>query len=510
MNINVLRTLNVLIILSIFSGFVAAQEGLPPTVKDSTHSLAAKKEKPRERNYLFYQPDPAYRLWQQYDLSKRANNGDPGAQQELGLRNLLGEEMPADTLKGAYWIKKAADQNYTPALFNYGILLFNGWGVKWDPYKAFDLFSRSAKENMPQAQLLLGLLYTDDLVIPKDLKEAYKWVKKSADNGYEPAKDYIVKLDKRVPASVKDTTDQRYSTIKTSNNIQQVKSGLVYIDFDTEIDSVTEVKYEDLMEDIINTNNKLLASSVKKNKDSVLYFDESAINVLNESSDYGTPEAITLKGWMYEHGRGFERSLIKALNYYARGAALESRRSMMILWNLLNKKEVLETLKDSADSGNTIALTAWYKIYKLKLDRRISGQDALNLLNKALLKNEPDALVEAGLNYYSGIFIKEDRQKGIEAWLKAEELGSVEAKIRVETSQLLGETEADNVVESLQFLITASEKGSVLAEAALANYYYLNKDLTRTVYYLRSAAMRGSSYAYQKLKAIYDEIKTNE
>lgn len=510
MKIKTFTVSSIIIILFIVPAFLKAQEGLKPTIKDTTHSLAVKKERPQKRNYLFYQPDPAYRLWQQYDLSKRANSGDPRAQHELGLRNLLGEEMPIDTLKGAFWLKKAADQDYPPALFNYGILLFNGWGVKWDPYKAFNLFARSAKENVPQAQLLLGLLYTDDLVTPKDLKEAYKWVKKSADNGYEPAKEYIIKLNKRLPISARDTIEKHdsHTTLKNSNSMQQVNSGLVYIDFDTQSDSVSDVTYDDLIEDILNSNNKVLAGSIKKNKDSIYYFDETMINVLNESSDYGCPEAVALKGWMYENGKVFHTSLIQALNYYARGAANESRRSMMRLWALVNKNGVMQTLKDSADVGNVTALISWYQIYKLKLDRRISDQDALNLLNKALSKNDPLALVEAGLNYYSGIFVNADRQKGMEAWLRASELGNTEAKIRIEISRLLGETEAADLSESLQFLITASEKGSVLSEAALASFYYQQEDFSKAVYYLRSAAMRGSSYAYNRLKSIYEEIKT--
>jgi len=48
--------------------------------------------------------------------------GDVLAQHELGIRYLIGRGAAPDTAKAAYWIKKAADQNYGPALFDMGII----------------------------------------------------------------------------------------------------------------------------------------------------------------------------------------------------------------------------------------------------------------------------------------------------------------------------------------------------------------------------------------------------
>ena len=81
--------------------------------------------------------------------------------------------MPADTIKGAYWIKQAADQKLTAAQFNYGILLINGWGVDWNPFEAFKQFYYAALDGMAQAEYVVGLLYTDNLIIKRDMAEAY-------------------------------------------------------------------------------------------------------------------------------------------------------------------------------------------------------------------------------------------------------------------------------------------------------------------------------------------------
>ena len=54
--------------------------------------------------------DIDYNLMHIFMLERKAYAGDVAAQHELGLRYLLGEGVVADTLKGAFWIKRAAEQ----------------------------------------------------------------------------------------------------------------------------------------------------------------------------------------------------------------------------------------------------------------------------------------------------------------------------------------------------------------------------------------------------------------
>jgi FOG: TPR repeat, SEL1 subfamily len=239
-----------ILICVFFSGIISAQ--------DTSKSLAFKNNKPG-RNYVsFYQPDLSYTLWEQFELNKEAQAGNAKAQHELGIRYLTGKDMPADTVKGAYWIKKAADQNLTAAQYNYGILLINGWGVDWNPYEAFKLFYYAAMDGMPQAEFVVGLLYTDNLIIKRDMTEAYKWVQKSANKNYIPAKETLAKFTKYAPIA-NDTVPKLVNNSKNysskgknkqdSNNEKslQSSSGLVYIDFDMISDSIQTIKEADLL-----------------------------------------------------------------------------------------------------------------------------------------------------------------------------------------------------------------------------------------------------------------------
>jgi TPR repeat protein len=63
-----------------------------------------------------------YQLLEAFVLMQKANAGESAAQHELGLRYLFGKGFPADTVKAAFWIQKAASQNLPLAQYNLGIL----------------------------------------------------------------------------------------------------------------------------------------------------------------------------------------------------------------------------------------------------------------------------------------------------------------------------------------------------------------------------------------------------
>ena len=149
--------------------------------QDTTKSLAFKNNRPYRNNPYFYQPDLSYQILQQFKLVQIANSGDPLAQHELGLRLLTGEGIAADTATAVYWIKKAASQKLTSAMYNYGIMLINGWGTEWNPFAAYQNFLLAAEAGMNQAQYVVGILHTDNLIVKRDWNKAYYWIKKSAD-----------------------------------------------------------------------------------------------------------------------------------------------------------------------------------------------------------------------------------------------------------------------------------------------------------------------------------------
>ena len=174
---------------------------LPPPLaaQEKSDSPVFKKYRPPPQPPLVVQSDALYQMWETFIVTRKANSGDVLAQHELSIRYLLGRGAAADTLRAAYWMRKASDQDYTPAMFNFAIMCYNGWGVPWNPFEAYRLFRSCALKNMVESEYAMAQFLTEDLVVPRNFDSAYVWVKKSADGGYAPAKEALARLEKMAP-----------------------------------------------------------------------------------------------------------------------------------------------------------------------------------------------------------------------------------------------------------------------------------------------------------------------
>ena len=55
----------------------------------------------------------------------------------------------------------------------------------------------AAERGLPHAQLLLGLMYKQGEGVPKDDKEAEKWIRKAADQGLGLAQSILAELEQQ-------------------------------------------------------------------------------------------------------------------------------------------------------------------------------------------------------------------------------------------------------------------------------------------------------------------------
>ncbi len=503
----------ILIIYSLISINIIAQ--------DTTKSLAFKKNKPYRNNPYFYQPDLSYQLLQQFKLVQIANSGDPLAEHELGLRLLTGEGISADTVNAVYWIKKAASQKLTSALYNYGIMLINGWGTDWNPFEAFDNFLIAAESGMIQAQYVLGILYTDNLIVPRNWKESYYWIKKSADGGFDPAKEVLLELNSKVSKEFKDSVDQNKFTLTRYNNFNQDNDksniqpsvGLVFIDFDLQSDSTRNITDGMLISDFKRLDLKTVNDSLLIKSDSSLttFFDENKINILKTIAEAGSPEAQTILGKLYANGSFVSKNKLLAAEYYIRATILDSPRAAYLLWELIREKDFYILLNNDVQSGDPTAQFVWYGLQKLGYDNRLTNKDAVDLLKKAATKNHLPAIIELGLNYYSGKYLNSDKKKGLDYWKLAKNYNSLEAEVKLTTSYIFDGIDQINLKDHITLLENAESKGSLLAQFTLG-YCYENgigvkKSIPNAVNYYRLSSQRGNQYAFEQLTRLYNDIR---
>ncbi|HET7411001.1 MAG TPA: peptidoglycan-binding protein [Paracoccaceae bacterium] len=116
-------------------------------------------------------------------LSALAIDGNAEAQHDLATAFALGDELPQDLERAAYWYGRSANGGVVNAQYNLGVLTERGDGVPQDSGRAFDLFLAAAESGHPDAQNAVGLAYMNGRGVERNLTEAATWFQAASGNG---------------------------------------------------------------------------------------------------------------------------------------------------------------------------------------------------------------------------------------------------------------------------------------------------------------------------------------
>jgi hypothetical protein len=280
-----------------------------------------------------------------------------------------------------------------------------------------------------------------------------------------------------------------------------------------EEDTVSKADTKKYLDMILEKNNKELKEmlGVKKFADSLTSADTTGIGLIQYAVSKGSPEALLISGRAYEGGVIVKANNIVAASKYIHAYRLGSRKAAMYLMQLIQSEGFFKKLKIEVDKENSDAMYVWAGLIALGLDYQLSNEQALALLEKGVKKNHIYSIIETGLCYYSGTLVEEDKDRAIKYWKIAENLGSLEAKVRLAFAKIqLGSTD----IKYIRILEKASDEGSVSAQAALAYCYEKglstkqNKAEAANLY--RKAAHRGSQAAFNSLRSMYDQLRPSD
>ncbi|PID59415.1 MAG: hypothetical protein CR986_05960 [Ignavibacteriae bacterium] len=470
------------------------------------------KNKNRKRRASLIAPKyPSYSLAATFLLKEKATTGDPFAQHELGLRYILGIGVPLDTLSAAEWIGKAASKSLPAANFNYGIMLHNGIGVKWNPFEAFKNFKVAAESGMEQAQYIIGLMYTDNLIVSKNLAEAKKWLVKSADKGFEDAVKALKKFKKQGLIGTYDSLKSNSEQHDERKNYRTFISNDYELDFyDFGDDSLSKADETELLNEILSSDKEELKRKLKVSKYDSTNSDTTAIDIINYAANSGSPEAILIKARILNNGVGVKPNHILAASYFLKAFRLGSYKAAEELLEISQINDFFKNLKKEVDSENADAMYVWAGLIALGLDYRLTEKQALELLLRAEKKKHIYSIIELGLANYSGSLVKKDSLKALEYFKLASELGSEEAAVRLALIEIQS-YQGSNIYKQIKLLRQQADKGSVLAEAALAYCYDkgigFTKNKSKAAIFYRRAAQRGNEAAFNSLIKMYNELR---
>lgn len=116
-------------------------------------------------------------------LQPLAEQGNPFAQNNLGIMYNNGHGVPQDFELAKQWYMLAANQNDAGAQYNLGLMYKNGEGMPQDYAEAVKWFSIAANQGYSVAQNGLGLMYNEGEGLPQNYPEAVKWFVRAAAQG---------------------------------------------------------------------------------------------------------------------------------------------------------------------------------------------------------------------------------------------------------------------------------------------------------------------------------------
>ena len=123
-----------------------------------------------------------------------AEQGESGAQYNLGSMYLHGQGVPKDDAEAMKWFRKSAEQGYVLSQFNLAGGYAEGRGVQQDFEEAAKWCRKAAEQGDTSAQFQLGLMYEAGRGVNRDRQEAVKWLTEAAQKGSEPAKAQLHKM----------------------------------------------------------------------------------------------------------------------------------------------------------------------------------------------------------------------------------------------------------------------------------------------------------------------------
>ncbi|MDA8041342.1 MAG: tetratricopeptide repeat-containing serine protease family protein, partial [Pirellulales bacterium] len=154
-----------------------------------------------------------------------AAQGDPVAQDNLGMAYMFGVGVPKNPRQAVRWWIKSAEQGDVGAQYNLALSYARGEGVAKNQRKAVNWFRKAAEQGSVDAQFILGAAYHDGRGVVADRREAYIWwsIAKAGDD--EVAAEALAETNWRSTLSRSEIRSAQKEAARRMEAIERRKAG---------------------------------------------------------------------------------------------------------------------------------------------------------------------------------------------------------------------------------------------------------------------------------------------
>ena len=133
-----------------------------------------------------------------------------------------------------------------------------------------------------------------------------------------------------------------------------------------------------------------------------------------------------------------------------------------------------------------------------------SDADRLAMIQARVAKKDPGAIYLLGSNYHHGsLGLRKDIQKGLEMWIEASELGSIEALYSLGVAYYNGEGVQQDMAKAVEFWTKAAMQGHVESRCNLGTTEKHKGNHDSAVRHLLISAKMGDNFSLEMIKKMF-------
>ena len=205
-----------------------------------------------------------------------------------------------------------------------GLMYEYGNGVKEDKKEAVKWYRKAAEQGYSRAQHNLGYMYENGYGVEQDYKEAVKWYRKAAEQGYSRAQHnlgYMYQFGERVTKDYEEAVKWYRKAVEQGYSGSQCNLGNMY-----EYGNGVEQDYEEAVKwyrksaEQGNSIAQCNLGCMYEFGNGVEQDYEEAVKWYRKSAEQGNSRGQYNLGYMYEFGKGVTKDYEEAIKWYRKAA----------------------------------------------------------------------------------------------------------------------------------------------------------------------------------------------
>jgi len=427
------------------------------------------------------------------ELNRLVRQDKAEAQTRLADWYVTGQGVQANFSMAWQWYKRAALQGYAPAQYKIGYLYQNGVGVERYIDKAAEWYEFAAKQNLFAAQVKLAAVWTEmgrmqggktlDILATtasRGDRQALKYLRQFADDGYQPARDML----DRLPREIRDGQSVRPPSLDrfAEKGLAAFLAG----------DYVSAISIFKPLADQQQTGGVFGMGLVYQVGPAILRDPDKAEDHYKKAVDQGSVDAMTNLALHYWRTMAPPNDEYMAINLLERAISKGSERAKQALALINTKKMTLQTarnirfsipprptsnaglaallagdfvnaisfFKHQADEGKADGQLGLGLIYDQGIPALTNPVRAAQLYRAAAAQGYAGAQVNLGNLYFSGVGVKKNIDEAMKWYLEAASQNDPLAQNMLGYAFLTGTGKKQDITRAARMFAIASDQGN--------------------------------------------------